>query len=52
MEKNMSMLRMLIKVFSRKRKAYVTPPIWPYNVKPKKIKTKKVKITGEWEIPQ
>ena len=46
------MIKLLRKLFARKKKPYVTPPIWPYNVKPKKVKIKKVKITGEWEIPQ
>ena len=44
----MSMLRMLIKLLGRKKKAYVTPPVWPYNHKPSKLK-RKPKITGEWE---
>ena len=46
------MLKLIKKLFGRKKKTYVTPPIWPYNVKTKKVKTKKVKIAGEWEIPQ
>lgn len=46
------MVKLLRKLFGRKKKTYVTPPIWPYNVKTKKVKTKKVKITGDWEISQ
>ena len=47
MEKSMSMLRMLIKLFSRKKNGYVTPPFYPY--KQSKVK-RKSKLTGEWEI--
>ena len=39
------MLKLLRKLFGRKKKAYVTPPIWPY--KQPKLKRK---IKGEWEI--
>lgn len=49
MEKSMSMLRMLIKLFSRKRKAYVTPPFYPYKQSKLSKLKRKPKITGEWE---
>jgi hypothetical protein len=48
-----SMIKFLKKIFGQSRKAKpVVPPIWPYNVKTKKVRTKKAKIEGQWEMPQ
>jgi hypothetical protein len=45
----MSMLRMLIKLFSRPKKGYVTPPFYPYKQSKLSKLKRKPKITGEWE---
>jgi hypothetical protein len=37
------MIRLLRKLFGRRKKSYVTPPIWPY-------KQSKRKMKGSWEI--